>query len=70
MEDDAEFMPFASVALDERVGAGRSHAAGRVGFGRARILAPYIEEGLNRRPAGLDAVGALEQRLVADEEVL
>ncbi len=53
-------MPLAAVALDQFVGAGGSHGAGSVGIRNAIVLRPLVKEGLHGRPAGLDAVGALE----------
>ena len=60
-------MPGAAVAFDQLVGAGRTHAAWRIGIGLAPIR-PEIEEGLHGGPAGFDAIGALEKGLVSDEE--
>src|ERR1035438_6227205 len=66
-----ELAPAAAVAPEQFLGAGGTFAAGLVILEPpgARLL-PGIKERLHRLPAGLHAVGALEQDVVADHAVV
>src|ERR1700724_4102117 len=63
--------PPSAVAGEELIGLFRPLAAGRVG-GKAlpTRMAPRVDERLHHAPAGLDAVGALEQDRVTDHAVI
>src|SRR6202035_516557 len=66
-----ELAPTAAVAPDQFVGTGGDFAAGRVFLDALGAgLVPGVEERLHRLPAGFDAVGALEQDVVADHAVV
>src|SRR5258708_17995281 len=66
-----ELTPATAVTLEQLVGAQGTFAAGLVEFQApgARFL-PRVEEWLHRLPAGLDAVGALKQAVVAAHAVV
>src|SRR5262249_34267853 len=67
----AKLSPAAAVARQQFVGLRRTLGAGLVGFKTLGAGAlPGVDEGLHRLPAGLDAVGALEQNVVADHAVI
>ena len=60
-----------AVARQQFVGRLRALAAGLVGLQALGAgLLPGVEERLHRLPAGFDAVGALEQDVVADHAVI
>ena len=66
-----ERAPAPAVARQQRVGLARPGAAGRIDRQRRRaILRPGVEHRLHHAPAGLDVVGALEQRRIADHAVI
>ena len=66
-----ELSPASAVAFKQIVGFLRSFAAGFVNLQPlAAGLLPGVEERLHRLPAGLDAVGALKQDVVADHAVI
>src|SRR6476620_1515198 len=63
--------PCAAVALEQFVGFFGPSAAGPVALEAvAGGVFPGVEKGLHRAPAGLDAVGALKQDVVADHAVV
>src|SRR6267378_4660365 len=64
-------VPFSFVALEQYIGFPRAPATGRIlrhggGFG----CAPDIEDGVDERPGGLDAVAAVEKRGVAAHTIV
>src|SRR6195952_5125331 len=66
-----ELASLAPVAAEQFLRAWRTFAAGLINLQSlgARLL-PGVEERLHRPPAGLDAVGALKQDIVADHAVV
>src|ERR1700690_1525083 len=63
--------PASSVARQQFIGPSRPLAAGLVTLQSLGAgLLPGIEKGLYRLPAGLDAVGALEQDVITDHAVV
>ena len=64
--------PAPAVARQQLVGFARARASGRhrSAVRRVAILRPGIEDRLHHPPSGLDVVGALEQRRVADHAVV
>src|SRR6185312_11410591 len=66
-----ELSPVPAVARQQRIGFGWAIAAGRIALDAlAAGPFPCIEERLHCLPAGLDAVGALKQDVVADHAVV
>src|SRR5438477_9474174 len=68
---ESRSMPLAAIAFEKRIGLFRSPTAGRIlrnrcGFGSA----PDIENRLNERPCGLDAVTTIEQSGIAAQAII
>src|SRR5262245_13923453 len=67
----AKRAPGAAIARQQLIRRGRSLASGGIVRKVVRRMArPCVEDRLHRRPAGLDVVGALEERGIADHAVV
>src|SRR5258707_6759692 len=67
----SELSPASAVALQQLLGSGRALAAGLVVFETLGAgLVPGIKKRLHCLPAGLHAIGALKQNVVADHAVV
>src|ERR1700749_4103914 len=67
----AHLPPVAAVAGQQGLGFLGSFTAGAVGLEPLGSgLLPGVEKGLHRLPAGFDAIGALEQDIVADHAII
>src|SRR5262245_26068869 len=62
--------PAPAIAPQKIVGSLGSPTTGGITAYVSRCVAPRVEERLHGAPAGLDVVGALEQRRIADQTVV